>query len=200
MDLLFQDSTTHIINFRESFAYHNEHTYLYVCLSVLHLWYTTTYKYISMSRARSIDQDEILQTLPCTLCHAGKSRTGDKLTKTRRDTSTSGVLWLGCSSCTGTQKLWFCPYLLWLQAHRQPGSKSGHLPTTKNRRPVSLISWRKSFITLDLTHAYQQIKLEEESRKYVTMNTYKGLLQYIRLPFGVASAPAVFQQSMENLL
>ena len=36
------------------FAYHNKHIYLYVCLSVLYLWYTTAYKYIFTSWARSI--------------------------------------------------------------------------------------------------------------------------------------------------
>ena len=58
----------------------------------------------------------------------------------------------------------------------------------------------KSFSKLDLAHAYQQIELEEESRKYVTVNTHKGLFQYNRLPFGEALAPAVFQRTMENLL
>ena len=39
----------------------------------------------------------------------------------------------------------------------------------------------KLFNKLDLAHAYQQIKLEE-SRKYVTINTHKGLFQYAQLP------------------
>ena len=39
--------------------------------------------------------------------------------------------------------------------------------------------------------------LDTECRKYVTINTHHGLYQYNRLPFGVASAPAVFQQLME---
>ena len=34
----------------------------------------------------------------------------------------------------------------------------------------------------------------------MTINTHKGLYQYNRLPFGVASAPAVFQQTMEKVL
>ena len=42
--------------------------------------------------------------------------------------------------------------------------------------------------------------LEEGSRKYVTINTHKELYHYNRLPFGVASAPAVFQQLMEQIL
>ncbi len=42
--------------------------------------------------------------------------------------------------------------------------------------------------------------LDEESKQMVTINTYKGLYRVNRLPFGVASAPSVFQRIMENLL
>ena len=42
--------------------------------------------------------------------------------------------------------------------------------------------------------------LDEESSKLVTINTHKGLFQYARLPFGVASAPAVFQHTMDAIL
>ena len=34
----------------------------------------------------------------------------------------------------------------------------------------------------------------------MTINTQKGLFQYTRLPFGVSSAPAIFQRIMDNLL
>ena len=58
----------------------------------------------------------------------------------------------------------------------------------------------KSFTKLDLAEAYQQIPLEDTSKQYVTINTYKGLYRYNRLPFGVSAAPSIFQRVMENLL
>ena len=51
-----------------------------------------------------------------------------------------------------------------------------------------------------MAHAYQQVELEEESRKFVTINTHKGLYTYNRLPFGVVSAPAIYQRLMESIL
>ena len=42
--------------------------------------------------------------------------------------------------------------------------------------------------------------LDEESRKFTTINTHKDLFHYNRLPFGVSSAPGIFQRTMENLL
>ena len=41
---------------------------------------------------------------------------------------------------------------------------------------------------------------DEESQKLVTINTQKGLFQYTQLPFGVSSAPEIFQCLMENIL
>ena len=58
----------------------------------------------------------------------------------------------------------------------------------------------KLFSKIDLAHAYQQIPLSEESKKFVVINTHKGLYRYNRLPFGIASAPAIFQRMIEGIL
>ena len=42
--------------------------------------------------------------------------------------------------------------------------------------------------------------MEETSKEYLTINTHKGLFRYNGLLFGVASAPAIFQRTMESLL
>ena len=51
-----------------------------------------------------------------------------------------------------------------------------------------------------MAHAYQQIELEKESQQLVVINTHRGLFCYNRLPFGIASAPAIFQRTMESIL
>ena len=62
------------------------------------------------------------------------------------------------------------------------------------------LSGGKRFTKLDLAHAYQQIELDEESRQLVVINTHRRLFRYNRLPFGIASAPAIFQRTMESIL
>ena len=42
--------------------------------------------------------------------------------------------------------------------------------------------------------------MEEESQLITAVNTHKGLYCYNRLPFGVASAPAIFQRAIEIVL
>lgn len=58
----------------------------------------------------------------------------------------------------------------------------------------------RHFSVLDLRQAYLQMELDEQSKPYMTVNTQKGLYQYQRLPYGVASAPAIWQRAMDQVL
>ena len=42
--------------------------------------------------------------------------------------------------------------------------------------------------------------LDEDSRKYTTVNMQKGPFQHKRMPFGVASASAIFQRIIDSIL
>ena len=73
-------------------------------------------------------------------------------------------------------------------------------PLPKPEELFASLAGGKKFSTLDLSHAYQQLLLDEDSRKFVTVNTHRGLYRYKRLPFGIASAPAIFQKTMDSIL
>ena len=81
-----------------------------------------------------------------------------------------------------------------------PVSKLDRYPIPKVDDLFSRLSGGKYFTKLDLSHAYQQVPLEEESKKYVVVNTRRGLFRYTRLPFGISSAPGIFQRVIESLL
>ena len=81
-----------------------------------------------------------------------------------------------------------------------PVSKLDKYPIPKVTDLFAKLGKGKYFSKLDLSHAYQQLSLEEQSRKYVVINTHKGLFQFTRLPFGISSAPGIFQRVIESLL
>ena len=73
-------------------------------------------------------------------------------------------------------------------------------PLPRVEELFSNLAGGKYFSKLDMSSAYLQLPLAELSKEYLTINTHRGLYQFNRLPFGVASAPAIFQRSMETLL
>ena len=56
------------------------------------------------------------------------------------------------------------------------------------------------FTKLDLSDAYLQIELDEDSKKLVVINTPVGLFRYNRMPFGIANAPAIFQKMIDQII
>ncbi|KAL6468201.1 hypothetical protein MHYP_G00238780 [Metynnis hypsauchen] len=80
----------------------------------------------------------------------------------------------------------------WLNVEQYP------LPRTQDL--FAKLAGGQQFTKLDLSQAYQQVQLEENSRRYITINTHKGLYLCNRLPYGVASAPVIFQKIMDQVL
>lgn len=56
------------------------------------------------------------------------------------------------------------------------------------------------FSKIDLRQAYLQMEVRPEDRHLLTLNTHKGLYESTRLMYGIASAPAIFQREIENIL
>ena len=55
------------------------------------------------------------------------------------------------------------------------------------------------FSKIDFSNAYHQMDLSENSQQYLTVNTHQGLLAYQCLTFSVASAPALFQSTVDQM-
>lgn len=79
-----------------------------------------------------------------------------------------------------------------LESHRYP------LPLPEDI--FATMAGGKFFSKIDLSDAYLQIKVQNESKQFLTINTHRGLFQYNRLPFGVKSAPGIFQQIMDSMM
>jgi len=56
------------------------------------------------------------------------------------------------------------------------------------------------FTKLDLSDAYLQIELDDDSKKLVVINTPMGLFRYNRMPFGISNAPAIFQRTIDQVI
>ena len=68
-------------------------------------------------------------------------------------------------------------------------SRLEHYPIPKVEDLFSMLAL---FMKLDMSQAYLQLLMDDQSKELLTVNTHKGLFAYNRLPFGVLSAPGIF--------
>jgi hypothetical protein len=81
-----------------------------------------------------------------------------------------------------------------------PQIKVDQYPLPRPEELFASLNGGQQFTKLDFSEAYLQVELDEEAQKYLVINTHKGLYRYKRLPFGVSSAPAIFQQVMDQVV
>ena len=58
----------------------------------------------------------------------------------------------------------------------------------------------ETFTRLDLARAYRQMKVKPECQHLLTINTHLGLFCHTRLPFGISTAPSLWQKAMAQIL
>ena len=73
-------------------------------------------------------------------------------------------------------------------------------PIPKPEDLFSSLSGGKIFSKLDMSQAYCQLQLDENSQDITVINTHRGLFRYNRLCFGISAAPGIFQRAMEQLV
>ncbi|XP_055585227.1 uncharacterized protein K02A2.6-like [Uranotaenia lowii] len=74
-----------------------------------------------------------------------------------------------------------------------------HHPLPLPEEIFTQLSGSNIFSHIDLSDAYLQVPVEKESRKFLTINTHRGLFELNRLPPGVKSASATFQNIVDAM-
>ncbi|XP_037028712.1 uncharacterized protein K02A2.6-like [Bradysia coprophila] len=75
-----------------------------------------------------------------------------------------------------------------------------HYPLPTPDSIFATLNGGKYYSKIDFADAYFQLVVDESSKKYITINTHRGLFQFNRLPFGVKVASAVFQQIIDAMI
>lgn len=73
-------------------------------------------------------------------------------------------------------------------------------PLPRIEELFATLSGGKEFTKIDLTHAYQQTMLTEDSQPCTAITTHIGTFVYRRTPFGLCCIPEKFQKLMEETL
>ncbi|XP_062713907.1 uncharacterized protein K02A2.6-like [Aedes albopictus] len=75
-----------------------------------------------------------------------------------------------------------------------------HFPMPVVDEYLARLGRGKIWSKLDIREAFHQIELDDDSRDVATFITNKGLFRFKRLPFGLVTAPEIFQRIMEEIL
>ena len=73
-------------------------------------------------------------------------------------------------------------------------------PLPKVEDILNTVGPAKYISVVDLSQAYLQMPLSKASQEMCVLNTPIGLMRMLRLPYGVAASPALFQREMDRIL
>ena len=75
-----------------------------------------------------------------------------------------------------------------------------HYQIPKREEIMSEMASAKLFSKLDASQGFWQLRLDPESSRYTTFNTPFGRYCFLRLPFGIKSAPEIFHRAMASII
>ncbi|XP_026742884.1 uncharacterized protein K02A2.6-like [Trichoplusia ni] len=81
-----------------------------------------------------------------------------------------------------------------------PKLKRDYYPLPRIDELFANLSGGERFTKVDLTRAYEQCLLTEESQPYTAITTHLGTYAYRRTPYGLACVPEKFQKIMEETI
>ena len=84
--------------------------------------------------------------------------------------------------------------------HLNKAVKREHYQLPNIEDICSKLAGAKYFSVLDAAQGFYQIELEEDSTDYTTFSTPFGRYKFLRLPFGISSAPEVFHRAIAEML
>ena len=73
-------------------------------------------------------------------------------------------------------------------------------PLPRVHQALYVLHGKTYFSTFDLLKAYWQIPVHKDTQEYLAFITPDGLYEWLRMPFGIAGAPATQQRMMDSLL
>lgn len=77
--------------------------------------------------------------------------------------------------------------------------KREHFKLPTREEIMSKFANAKYFSKLDASSGFWQMKLDTESSKLCTFNTPMGRFRFLRLPFGISSAPEVYHRTVHSI-
>ncbi|XP_061722555.1 uncharacterized protein K02A2.6-like isoform X1 [Cydia pomonella] len=81
-----------------------------------------------------------------------------------------------------------------------PVLKVDRYPLPKVEELFANLSGGELFTKIDLSQAYNQICLSEDSKMLTVINTHRGLFKYNRLPYGLSSSSGIFCRISESIV